>query len=50
MLVDKGVNVVVANELGFGASELLKQQDIKMVPVEPGTKVADATKLAIKED
>ena len=50
MLVDNKVNVVVANELGFGASELLKQQDIKLVPVEPGTKVADATKLAIKDD
>lgn len=49
MLVDNGVNVVIANQLGFGASELLKQHDIKMVPVEPGTKVEDATKQAIKK-
>ena len=49
MLVDNKVNVVVANQLGFGASELLNQHDIKMVPMEPGTKVAQVIKQAIKK-
>ena len=44
MLIDEGVKIVVANEMGFGASELLKQQDIKAVPVKPGTKVEDVAK------
>ncbi|MDG6222248.1 MAG: NifB/NifX family molybdenum-iron cluster-binding protein [Candidatus Bathyarchaeota archaeon] len=48
MLVDNGVNIVVANQVGFGASELLKQHNIKMAPIEPGTKVADATLQAIE--
>ncbi len=49
MLVDNKVNIVIANQLGFGASELLKQHNIKMLPVEPGTKVSDVTKQAIKK-
>ena len=49
MLVDNKVNVVIANQLGFGASELLKDHDIKLIPVEPGTKVSDATTQAIKK-
>jgi predicted Fe-Mo cluster-binding NifX family protein len=47
MLVDAGVEVVLANELGIGASELLKQHNIKTIPVKPGTKVAEATKKAL---
>jgi predicted Fe-Mo cluster-binding NifX family protein len=44
MLVDEGVEVVLANELGVGASELLKQHNIKTILVKPGTKVVEATK------
>jgi len=44
MLVDEGVEVVLANELGVGASELLKQHNIKAILVKPGTKVLEATK------
>lgn len=47
MLVDEGVEVVLANELGIGASELLKQHNITIIPVKPGTNVAEATKKAL---
>jgi len=42
MLVDAGVEVVVANELGIGASELLKQHNIEHIAVKPNTKVRAA--------
>ncbi len=42
MLVDKGVQVVLAYELGIGASDLLKQHNITVIPVKPGTTVQDA--------
>jgi len=48
MLVDEGVEVVLANELGIGASELLKQHNISIIPVKPGTNVGDATKKALR--
>jgi predicted Fe-Mo cluster-binding NifX family protein len=48
MLVDAGVEVVLANELGIGASELLKQHNITIIPVKPGTNVAVATKKALR--
>ena len=48
MLVDEGVEVVVANELGIGASELLKQHNITIIPVKPGTNVGEATKKALR--
>jgi len=44
MLIDEGVEVVIANELGFGASELLKQHSVNVIQVKPGTNVKDATK------
>ncbi len=47
MLVDEGVEVVLANELGIGASELLKQHNITIIPVKPGTNVAEAAKRAL---
>jgi predicted Fe-Mo cluster-binding NifX family protein len=47
MLVDEGVEVVLANELGIGASELLKQHNITVIPVKPGTNVAEAIKKAL---
>jgi predicted Fe-Mo cluster-binding NifX family protein len=48
MLIDEGVEVVVANELGVGASELLKQHNITVVSVKPGTNVAEAVKKALR--
>jgi predicted Fe-Mo cluster-binding NifX family protein len=48
MLVDEGVKVVLANELGIGASELLKQHNITIIPVKPGTNVAEAAKKALR--
>ena len=39
MLVDEEVNFVFSNELGFGASELLKQHNIKHISVKPNIKV-----------
>ena len=47
MLIDKGVEVVLANELGFGASELLKQHNVTVIPIKPGTNVEEATKKVI---
>lgn len=47
MLIDEGVKVVLANELGIGASDLLKQHNVKVIPVKPGTNVETATKKAI---
>jgi len=41
--------VVLANELGFGASELLKQHNVKLIQVKPGTNVEDATKKAMRK-
>jgi predicted Fe-Mo cluster-binding NifX family protein len=48
MLIDEGVKVVLAKELGLGASELLKQHNVKVVPVKPGTKVKVAAKKALQ--
>jgi predicted Fe-Mo cluster-binding NifX family protein len=48
MLIDEGVKVVLANELGLGASELLKQHNVKVVPVKPGMNVETATKKALQ--
>jgi predicted Fe-Mo cluster-binding NifX family protein len=47
MLVDSGVQVVLANELGIGASDLLKQHNITVIPTKPGTIVQDAAKKAM---
>ena len=48
MLIDEGVKLVLANELGFGAAELLKQHNVTVIPVKPGTNVRDATKKALR--
>ncbi|MBN1784445.1 MAG: NifB/NifX family molybdenum-iron cluster-binding protein [Candidatus Bathyarchaeota archaeon] len=47
MLVDAGVQIVLANELGIGASDLLKQHNITFMSAKPGTNVQDAVKQAI---
>jgi len=48
MLIDEGVEMVIANELGIGAAELLKQHNIKHMPVKPNTKVGDALREAFR--
>ena len=47
MLVDEGVKLVLANELGFGASELLKQHKVEFIQTKPGTIAENAIKKAI---
>ena len=44
MLIDSGVNVVLAGELGPGSSALLKQHNVTIIPVEPGISVSEAIK------
>jgi predicted Fe-Mo cluster-binding NifX family protein len=41
-LIDDGVEIVIANELGIGASEILDDHNITYVPAKPGTNVAKA--------
>ena len=48
MLIDENVNIVLANELGFGAAELLKQHNIKHTSVKPNTKVGEALREAVQ--
>lgn len=48
MLIDANVEFVLANELGVGASELLKQHKITVIPVKPGTNVEDAIKKTLR--
>jgi predicted Fe-Mo cluster-binding NifX family protein len=42
MLMDKGVKMVLSNELGFGANELLEQHNIKHILIKPNTEVRKA--------
>ena len=48
MLVDGGVEVVLANELGVGASEILKQHNIIYIQAKPGTNVREAIKKTLR--
>ncbi|PVX27609.1 MAG: dinitrogenase iron-molybdenum cofactor [Candidatus Bathyarchaeum sp.] len=48
MLIDEGVEVVLANNLGIGASELLKQHKITFKPTETKTKVKVALEAALE--
>lgn len=48
-LVDLGVDLVLAAELGPGASELLEHHNIKRISVKPNIKVADAVKEILAE-
>jgi predicted Fe-Mo cluster-binding NifX family protein len=48
MLIDEGVKILLANELGIGASGLLKQHNITIIPAKPGTNVAEAIKKALR--
>ena len=46
-LIDDGVEVVVANELGVGASEILGQHHIRYIQAKPATKAGEAVKKAM---
>ena len=48
MLIDEGVQIVLANQLGIGASELLKQHKITVKATEPKTKVKVALETALE--
>jgi len=48
-LKEKGVEVVVAGELGFGAKTLLEMSGIRAVQVDTGVKVKDALDEALKQ-
>ena len=48
MLIDAGVEVVLANELGVGASEILEQHNILYIQAKPGTNVGDAIKNVLR--
>jgi predicted Fe-Mo cluster-binding NifX family protein len=48
MLVDKGVDFVLAYVLGFGAAGLLKQHNIKHIPIQPNTKVEELLRETIR--
>jgi len=49
MLIDAGVNMVLATELGLGASALLEQHDVATMAVKPGTSVKDSARKALNE-
>lgn len=46
---DKGVDIVIASELGPGAKTLIEISEIKMVQVEPGVKVKEAVAEALRQ-
>jgi predicted Fe-Mo cluster-binding NifX family protein len=43
-LIDDGVEMVIANELGIGASEILEQHNIGYIKAKPGIKVEEIIK------
>jgi predicted Fe-Mo cluster-binding NifX family protein len=49
MLIDEGVNMVLATEVGLGASALLEQHDVATMTVEPGTSVKDSVRKALNK-
>jgi len=49
MLIDTGVNMVLATELGPGASALLEQHDVATIAVKPGTSVKESIRKALKK-
>lgn len=48
MLIDNRVEVVIATELGVGASEILQQHKVIYIQAEPGTNVGKAVKKALR--
>jgi len=47
-LIDDGVEMVIANELGVGASEILEQHNITYMQTKPGSNVEEAVKNALR--
>ena len=47
MLIDRGIDLVLACQLGLGTQGLLKQHNIQHIPVMPNTKVRQVVELAI---
>ena len=43
-LIDDGVELVIANELGIGASEILEQHNIDYIKAKPGINVEEIIK------
>ena len=46
-LIDAGVEMVIANELGVGASEILKQHNVSYIQAKPDTNAGDAIQNAL---
>jgi predicted Fe-Mo cluster-binding NifX family protein len=49
MLIDSGVNMVLASELGPGASALLEQHNVTHIAAKPGTSVKESIGKALSE-
>jgi predicted Fe-Mo cluster-binding NifX family protein len=49
MLIDAGVNMVLATELGPGALALLEQHDVATMAVKPGTSVKHSVRKALNK-
>jgi predicted Fe-Mo cluster-binding NifX family protein len=49
MLIDSGVNMVLASEFGPGASTLLDQHHVARVAIKPGKNVKESIRKALKE-
>ena len=47
-LIDNGVKVVIANDLGIGASEILQNHKIKHVQARPGVNVKNVVEKALE--
>jgi predicted Fe-Mo cluster-binding NifX family protein len=47
-LIDNGVEVVIATEIGVGASEILKQHNIIYIQAKPGTNAQKVIKNALR--
>lgn len=48
-LIDDGVKVVIANEIGVGASEILRQHNVIYIQAKSGTNVGKAVKKALRK-
>lgn len=44
LLIDEGVDIIMAGEFGLGASTLLEQHKISKIKIQQGTLVKDAIK------
>ncbi len=49
-LIDDGVNVVVANELGVGASDILHQHNVTYIQAGPDTTVGETIKKLLEKE